>query len=45
MLTDIKWGHVTENAPCCVVNGVFTLFLTNIHSDERLLGTLPKSSI
>ena len=42
MLTDIKWGHVTEIALYSVVNGVFTVFLRNIHSDERFIVTLPK---
>ena len=41
MLTHIKWGHVTENALFCVVNSVFAVFLRNIHSDKRFLGTPP----
>ena len=39
MLTAIKLCHIRENALYCVVNGVF---LRNIHSDERFIGTPPK---
>ena len=35
MLTDIKWGHATENALYFGVNSVFTLFLRKIHSDKN----------
>ena len=39
MLSNIKCGRVTENALYCVVIGVFTVFLRNIHSDKRFIGT------
>ena len=42
MLTNIKLGNVTENILYCVVNGVSTVFLRNIHSDKRFIRTPPK---
>ena len=38
----IQLCHVTENALYCVVNGVSTVFLRNIHSGEKFIGTPPK---
>ena len=42
MPTNIKLCHVTENARFYVVNGIFMVFLRNIHSDKRFIGTPPK---
>ena len=42
MLTDIKLRHDTENALYCIVNAVSTVFLSNIHSDKRVVGPPPK---
>ena len=36
---NIKLCYVTENALYNVVNGVSNVFLRNIHSDERFIGT------
>ena len=45
MLINIKLCHVTENALYCVVIGISTVFLRNIHSDERLIGMPPEEVI
>ena len=42
MLTDIKLGHVIENAFNYVVSSVSTVFLRNIHSHKRFTETHPK---
>ena len=42
MITNIKLGHATENDLYCVVNSVSTVFLRNIYTEERFIGTPPK---
>ena len=49
MLTDLKWGHLNENALYIGAKGVFTVFLRHIHSrilerlrDERVIGSPSK---
>ena len=35
MLTNIKWGHITENSPYCVVNDDLTVFIINyLHGED-----------
>ena len=37
-----RYKIVSRHGKCSLVNGIFTVFLRNIHSDERFIGTPPK---